>query len=98
MIEYAPGVVMLGVAAATFSWLAVDCVELFIPLSRRSRILGIVAMLALIAALCAPYVEKFKYAPRAPRPPIPCTEGADFDVRDSLCYPVGSVPKEFQRY
>ena len=30
------------------------------------------------------------------RRPVPCTDGADLDTRDGLCYPNGTVPDQFQ--
>jgi hypothetical protein len=30
------------------------------------------------------------------RRPVPCTDGADLDIRDGRCYPTGTVPRQFQ--
>jgi hypothetical protein len=31
------------------------------------------------------------------RPPVPCGDGADLDIRDGLCYPTGTVPRRWQQ-
>jgi hypothetical protein len=30
------------------------------------------------------------------RRPVPCTDGADLDIRDGRCYPSGMVPRQYQ--
>ena len=31
------------------------------------------------------------------RRPVPCGHGADVDIRDGLCYPTGTVPRQYQQ-
>lgn len=43
------------------------------------------------------YYDEQPYRPYGMRRrPVPCTDGADLDIRDGRCYPTGTVPRQYQ--
>jgi hypothetical protein len=88
----------LGLAGVIYSWLTIGCLDLFVPLSRRFKISGGLAILGLIIAiisLSAPRIENFTPAPPIVRSPVPCGYEPDMEFLDGLCYLKPRRPLKF---